>query len=153
MPPDFSDELSSVESALRTSGVHGALGVLNRRVPHRFTGIYRFDGDTLRNVALFDRWTPDQPDGADAPMGETFCAIVQKLDQPVQVTDGAQDERFPWMQANPVASYCGAPIRDAEGMAVGTLCHFDLEPCQAIATEVPLLEQAAALFRCALGQH
>lgn len=150
MLPDFSEELCSVETALRTDGLHGALRVLNGRTPFRFTGVYRFDGDTLRNVALYDRWTPDVPDGDDAPLGETFCAIVQKVNDPLEVTDGRRDARFPWMQANAVGSYYGAPIRDANGRAVGTLCHFDLDPCQALASEVPLLVQAAALFRPAM---
>jgi GAF domain-containing protein len=146
MLPDFRDELCSIEGALRTQGLHAALRLLNDRVPHRFTGVYRFDGATLRNVALFDRWTPNLEQGADAPMSETFCALVQKTDGPLEVTDGRKDERFPWMQSNAVASYCGAPIRDSAGRAIGTLCHFDLEPCQATASEGPLLVQAARLF-------
>jgi hypothetical protein len=150
MLSDFSDELSAIEAALQAGGVHAALRVLNARVPHRFTGVYRFDGGTLRNVALFDRWAPHLAQGADAPMSETFCALVEKTDGPLEVTDGRKDDRFPWMQSNAVASYCGAPIRNIEGRAIGTLCHFDLEPCQATASEGPLLVQAASLFRRAV---
>ena len=65
----MSDELTQVSEALRAGGLHAALALLNARTVHRFTGIYRYDGDTLRNVALFDRFAPDDVEhGADAPM-------------------------------------------------------------------------------------
>ena len=34
-----------------SDGVHAALRYLNSRTPHRFTGVYRYDGDVLRNMA------------------------------------------------------------------------------------------------------
>jgi len=146
MSPESPPDIALVQHALGAGGLHAALDVLNRRTPFRFTGVYRFDGDMLRNVALFDRWAPDSSEGADAPMHEAFCAITGRLDAPLEVTDGATDPRHPWMQQNAVRSYCGTPIHDGEGQAIGTLCHFDLQPCQAISSELPLLAQAATLF-------
>jgi GAF domain-containing protein len=139
-------DLQRLTSALNSGGLPAALRLLNARTPFRFTGVYRFDGDTLRNVALFDRWTPALTRGHDAPMNETFCAITAGTNEPLEVTDGHHDPRFPWMQANAVESYCGTPIRDAGGHAVGTLCHFDLKPCESISSELPLLAHAATLF-------
>ena len=123
----------------------GALQYLNGRTPFRFTGIYRFDGDTLRNVALFDRWSPESRQGADAPMSETFCAIVKQQGDAVQVSDGRTDPRYPWMAGNAVTCYCGALIRDATGDPVGTLCHFDLLPVEQPSSELALLRAAAPL--------
>ena len=137
----------ALEDALRDGGLGAALRLLNERTPFRFTGVYRFDGAMLRNVALFDRWTGAESPGADAPMDETFCGITGRIDQPLEVTDGEKDARFPWMQANAVRSYTGTPIRDGDGTAIGTLCHFDLQPCQSISSELPWLARAAALFR------
>lgn len=136
-----------LSSALTTGGLPAALQLLNARTPFRFTGIYRFDGTTLRNIALFDRWTPEQTQGEDAPMNETFCAITGHSDQPLEVLDGPHDPRFPWMHANAVESYCGTPIHDEQGLPIGTLCHFDLKPCQSVSSELPLLAHAATLFR------
>ena len=139
-----SPELSAFTAVLEREGLHGALRHLNARTPFRFTGVYAFGGETLRNVALFDRWNPQEAKGADAPMDETFCAIVGLTDGLLEVVDGRIDPRFPRMQKNAVQSYCGAPIRDESGTPVGTLCHFDLMPCQAPSAELPLLTAAAA---------
>jgi hypothetical protein len=140
-----SDELSRFQSELQGGGLFGALQYLNSRTPFRFTGVYRFDGDTLRNVVLFDRWTPESKRGADAPMSETFCAIVKQQGDAVQVSDGRSDARFPWMALNAVACYCGALIRDADGSPLGTLCHFDLQPVEQLTSELALLKAAAPL--------
>jgi predicted DNA-binding transcriptional regulator YafY len=51
------------------------------------------------------------------------------------------------MQDNAVAAYCGAPIRGEGGTPIGTLCHFDLQPCQAISSEVPVMVEAAKVLR------
>ena len=143
-------EILSLRAALRAGGLHAALGFLNARTAFRFTGLYRFDGDILRNVALYDRWSPREARGADAPMAQTFCAIVGQLHGPLEVSDGRNDRRFPWMQANAVVSYCGVPVLDADGKPVGSLCHFDLKPCQAATSELSLMVQAAELFRDAV---
>lgn len=68
-----SPELAEFRAALR-EGVHAALRYLNSRTPHRFTGVYRYDGEMLRNMALFDRFEPDQQRGGDIPMADgTLC--------------------------------------------------------------------------------
>jgi GAF domain-containing protein len=105
--------------------------------------VYVFDSKVLRNVALFDRWQPSSEKGANAPVDETFCAIVGRTDALLEVVDGRSDARFPHMRANAVQSYCGAPIRDESGRVVGTLCHFDLMPCQVPTAELPVLTAAA----------
>lgn len=151
MQEEDSAEFIQVQNALQAQGLHAALRILNSRTPFRFTGVYRFDGEVLRNVALFDRWAPEKRQGEDAPIAQTFCGIVGSVDQAVEVVDGRTDQRFPWMQGNPVVSYCGTPIRDAEGQVVGTLCHFDLKPVQSISSELPLLARAAELFEAHLA--
>lgn len=102
-------------------------------------------------MALFDRWFPDAKRGDDAPMQQTFCAIVGRTREPLKVTDGREDPRHPWMQGNPVQSYCGVPIRDAAGQVVGSLCHFDLKPCEVGGSELVFLDSVSALFSCHVG--
>jgi hypothetical protein len=134
-------------SELSRGGLRGALRALNQRAPHRFTGVYRFDGDMLRNVALFDRWNPDGEVGADAPMSETFCAIVPSQGVALEVSDGPSDERFPWMQDNAVVCYCGALLRDEAGEPWGTVCHFDVQRCEAARSHLPeLLAVAPSVY-------
>ena len=91
--------------AIAREDLHGVLARLNARVPFRFTGVYRFDGALLRNVALFDRLDPDLPRGCDAPLGETYCAITGRMNDALLVSDGRRDPRYAWMRANAVISY------------------------------------------------
>lgn len=60
-------ETSRFASQLQQHGVHAALRYLNDRTPHRYTGIFRFNGDVLRSEALFDRYHPSEQKGADTP--------------------------------------------------------------------------------------
>ena len=131
--------------------LHGVLARLNARVPFRFTGVYRFDGTLLRNVALFDRLDPALPRGADAPLGETYCAITGRMNDALLVSDGRRDPRYAWMRANAVISYCGVPIRSETGEPLGTLCHFDVAPWPPQGDEAGFLLCIADLFRGCLG--
>ncbi|RYY95819.1 MAG: hypothetical protein EOO24_22165 [Comamonadaceae bacterium] len=139
-------ELNAFAETLRTGGLHAALGLLNARTTHRFTGVYRYEGKWLRSIALFDRWNPELVQGSDAPMEETFCAIVPTQGLSLEVLDGPADPRFPWMHENAVVSYCGTLIQGDDGSPFGTLCHFDLNRCQAAASEFPLMMAATPLI-------
>jgi GAF domain-containing protein len=138
-------ELAALQHALDEHGLHAALAYLNSRTPFRFTGVYRFDAATLRNLCLFDRWSPDSTQGEDAPLPETFCAIVRRHPEGLEVDDGRTDERFPWMADNPVVCYCGTLLRGEDGVPYGTLCHFDVQRCQRSQQELALLQAAAPL--------
>jgi hypothetical protein len=127
--------------------LRAALELLNARTDFRFTGVYRFDGSTLRNVALYDRSHPELARGEDAPLGQTYCAITGRLNDVLLVSDGPRDRRYPWMHGNSVMAYCGVPIRSEFGHALGTLCHFDVQPCDARAAEATYLLCVADLFR------
>jgi hypothetical protein len=150
VPPTVDPRLSDASSLARlleSEGLPAVLKRLNSRTSFRFTGLYRFDGDVLRNVALHDRWNPDQLHGADAPLGQTYCAITGRLNDVLLVSDGPRDRRYPWMHGNSMVSYCGVPIRSEFGYALGTLCHFDEQPCDATAEEATFLLCIAEHFR------
>lgn len=144
--PEVGAALREFRSTLDFGRLHSALGLLNRRVPFRFTGVYRLGDATLHNVSLFDRWDTQITAGVDAPLGQTFCNIAGVTGQPLEVHDGRSDARFPSMQSNPVQAYAGAPIKNAAGVVIGTLCHFDVQPCQAPASELEILVAAAQVL-------
>ena len=127
--------------------VHAVLGLLNARTAHRFTGLYRFAPPQLHNVALYDAEAPDVRVGTDAPMRETYCAIVGARETTLGIADARTDGR---VQDHPardaVVSYCGALVRDRQGVAVGTLCHFDVVARPVPADEIPIMEAVAALL-------
>ncbi|NVO86464.1 hypothetical protein [Hymenobacter terrestris] len=138
-------EIAEFTALLQQQGVHAALAYLNYRTPHRYTGVWRFDGDMLRSEALFDRKMAAVRQGADAPMAATYCSLVGRTEAPVQILDATVDPQALGIET-PVISYCGALMRDGEGRAFGTLCHYDLQRCQERTTDQPLLAAAAQLL-------
>jgi hypothetical protein len=143
-------EIGEFTEALQRHGIHEALQYLNSRTPHRYTGVFRFDGDVLRNEALFDRYRADFRKGDDAPMAATYCALVGRQQAPLEINDATQDAHVKGLVDTPVISYCGVLIRDSNGKAFGTLCHYDLKRCQERTTDLPLLQAAAKLLYRAL---
>ncbi|MCB2376599.1 hypothetical protein LGH70_03340 [Hymenobacter sp. BT635] len=138
-------EISAFKDVLHRRGVPAALEYLNSRTPHRYTGLFRFDGGMLRNEALFDRNQPSVQQGEDTPMAATYCSLVGRGQAPVEILDAATDTQARGIET-PVASYCGVLIRDAQGQPFGTLCHYDLQRCQERTTDLPLLEAAADML-------
>jgi hypothetical protein len=138
----FDSSLEKFKSLLKNSGLHDALGFLSRRTPHRYTGVYKFDGETLRNLALYDGYDPKLIKGEDAPMAATYCSLVQTQGK-LEINDAQNDKRVKEIIITPVVSYCGVLIRDAEGNPFGTLCHFDMKRCQEPLLDFPMLEEAA----------
>jgi hypothetical protein len=143
-------EIAEFTKVLQQSGVHAGLRYLNTRTPHRYTGIFRFDGAVLRNEALLDRYEPALQKGDDVPMEATYCSLVGQQEAPLEINDATTDQRVLGKIDTPVVSYCGMLIRDYQGKAFGTLCHYDMNRCQERTTDVPLLEAAAGLLYRAL---
>jgi hypothetical protein len=140
------NELSEFTTLVQQHGVHAALVYLNRRTPHRYTGLFRFDGTVLRNEVLVDGNQPLVRQGDDTPMAATFCSLVGRQQAPLEILDAATDPQFGGLVETPVVSYCGVLIRDAQGQPYGTLCHYDMQRCQERTTDQPLLTAAAALL-------
>lgn len=129
------------DEVLSQSGVHGALEFLNARIPHRFTGVYRHDPPRMRNIRLYDRENPRLEVGGDVPMRESYCSIVVGRDRPFRTVDAREEELLrEHPSRDSTLSYCGVPLRDSDGRALGTLCHFDLEPQDVVEAETGMLE-------------
>jgi hypothetical protein len=139
------ETLAELVRTLESKGLHEGLRLLNNRTPHRFTGIYRYDGDMLRNLHLVDALTPELRTGADVPMGDAYCAIVGDTREPLVFEDARRDVRFTHKERSPVVCYCGVLLRDERGEPFGTLCHYDVMPCEAPTHDIPLLEAAAPI--------
>jgi hypothetical protein len=121
---------------------------VNSRTPHRFTGIFRFEPPLLRNELLVDAWDAHAPVLASAPLSDTFCGLVGQTGQAFQSSDVQVDSRLEHSHLKHVGveSYCGVPVRDTAGHTSGTLCHFDLKPCDIAIQELEFLASAAALL-------
>jgi hypothetical protein len=146
VPPPLAADLHEFVSCVRERGLRAALVHLNQRTPHRYTGVFRFDDDMLRSVALVDKWNADTTRGDDIPIAAAYCAHLHRTGEPLAVADGSTDSRVPWMANSPVMSYCGAVIGDPSGKPWGALCHFDTARCEAKGSDMPLLVAAAAIL-------
>lgn len=135
-------------------GLVEALGYLNARTRHRYTGVYRFEPPMLRCVALFDRENAALRSGCDVEMAETYCSIVGARGAPFATADAAQEEELVQHPARlSVLSYCGVPLFAPTGACIGTLCHFDDRPRLVPLGEMPLLDEAARAIAAHLAAH
>ncbi len=145
------DPTSRILAALEKDGLHAALRLLNERTPHRFTGIYRYDGDMLHNVILFDVHDPQLLRGSDIPMQHSYCALLP--DSPAGAIEFDDPRSDPPSMARahltPVVSYCGVLLVDAAGEPFGSLCHFDVNPCQPRTSDMAMLRALAPQFASA----
>lgn len=142
-----SRSLAACTSILETSGAAAAIQYLNAGVAHRFTAVFRIDGDTLRNQLLCDKLGEICPAFlAEVPLNTSFCQFVLQ-DGFFQTTNSTTDRR---LDGNPyqgvVVSYHGVPLQSVTGELWGTLCHFDLLELALPDAEFELLEQAAKLL-------
>lgn len=143
--------LDALHTALTRGGPDAALEYLNQGVPHRYTAIYRFDGELLRNMFLCDKLDQVRPDFLLAvPFKHSFCQFVLR-DQAFRTEDSRKDRR---LDGNPyqgvVISYHSVPLTTGDdGSLWGTLSHFDMKSLPLPDEEFELLERAADL----LGRH
>ena len=87
-----------------------------------------------------------RPEDLNAPRRLSLCGHVVANAQTMVVPDVAQDLRFaanPALKAEGLRFYAGAPMRDAGGHVLGTLCILDFEPRALTQREVRLLELMA----------
>jgi GAF domain-containing protein len=110
-------------------GIAAVLVELNRRVPHRYTAVYRLDdGQLLRNVELVDKSNELRPEFlAEVPLETSFCQFVLRQGR-FRTDDSSLDDR---LNGHPykgvMMAYHGVPVVDDGGSLIGTLCHFDVQ--------------------------
>ena len=62
---------------LELKGLEAGLSILNRRVPHRFTAIFKLDGAMMLNVAIIDKLGEVVPESFKViPFENSFCQFV-----------------------------------------------------------------------------
>lgn len=136
--------LEGVRRLLDEGDLRGAIILLNSLTSHRFTSLFRFDGEMLRNVVFFDRENPLHEHVDDVPVTASYCVFVRDGEGTFTVPDAACDPRVDGHPKQPVfRSYCGVPLIDAYGRMFGTICHFDFDPRPVEPATVALLESVA----------
>lgn len=124
-----------------------ALGYLNGLVGFRFTALYRRDDPQMWNVVLYDAEHPAAPQFPAVAQDETYCSMAMRQRDAFTVADAQRDARTAAHPARDVVrAYCGAPLYDADGEAIGTLCHFDFLPIESPPDTPALLREVSYLF-------
>lgn len=128
-------------------GLRAALIYLNGLTDFRFTALYRFDRDTLHNLAFYDRANPDVLTASDIPVLASYCVFVRDLQEQFATADSATDMRVGdhpkrWQ----VRAYCGVPLTDRNGNVFGSACHFNIEAIPTRDRDVELLEDLGRLL-------
>jgi hypothetical protein len=151
MQATYSDPMSQEEavrifaSVLQAEGLHAGLAFLNSRTPHRCTAVYKYAGQVMLNVLVFDRMDPENRSGIDVAAEDAYCAQVSRRGKAFEFRDTALLARGEQRPGNPVVCYCGVVIPDPKGAAWGTLCHYDFKPCEMRKSDIPLLEAVSRL--------
>lgn len=142
------DYLRQLKVILREQDVRAAMIFLNGLTEHRFTALYRFDKETLKNLYFFDRENPAQESTPDIPVMASYCVFVRDRHTSFATSDSLQDARVAGHPKRPeVQSYCGVPLRDTNGEMFGTICHFDFRPLPISDENVELMEAMAPLIK------
>jgi GAF domain-containing protein len=139
------------KATLEADGLRGAVRWLNDRVPYRFTAIFAFDGDMLRNICLVDKEDQAITNCSDQPITSSYCMYIHKSREIFSIEEALVDAR---VAVHPkratVQCYYGIPLFDSAGKMLGTVCHFDYTPIRVtedIATVLddlgPLIAEAA----------
>ncbi len=63
---------------LEAGGLWAAMRWLNDRVPYRFTAIFAFEGDSLRNIILVEKEDPSITNCADQPIMDSYCIYIRR---------------------------------------------------------------------------
>jgi hypothetical protein len=142
-----SPRIQAVHAALVARGVDGAIAELNAGVPHRYTGIFKLDGEWLRNTHMFDKLGEARPEALEAvALSESFCQIVLR-DGYFITENTAQDDRLNYSPFKGVVmSYHGVPLLNNFAQLGGTLCHFDMVEQSISDDEFLCLQEAAKII-------
>ncbi len=143
--------INAIQEALRTGGMMAGLRELNQGVPHRYSGIFKLDGDLLQNTHMFDKQGLPRPDGLQTVvLADSFCQIVLRDGYLLADHSGREPRLDASPYQNVVVAYHGVPILDNGGELAGTLCHFDMVEQGISDAEFACLQMAARLFASAL---
>src|SRR5258707_14767119 len=135
------------KSALEAGGLEAAMRWLNDRAPYRYTAIFAFEGEMLRNICLIDKENSNITNCSDQPITESYCMYIHRSRERFNVERALLDkrvERHP--KRHNVQCYYGIPLFDSDGKMLGTVCHFDSMPVRVTETVAEALDDLAPLI-------
>ena len=143
---DSFDDIAKFKAVLAEHGLPGALEFLNRRVPHRYTAVYRFDGSMVRNLGIHDRLGELASPLPPSPVENTLCQYVTA--QHAFVSDNVLEHKglVGHFQRGLTNAYVGLPLSRGPRHLYGTLCQMDPQAQKLSDSEYRFLEMVAPLL-------
>jgi signal transduction histidine kinase len=123
--------LSTTSFATTAELISTALNVLMDIVGTRSAFVAEITPEIMRVVDAHDRDGCGIPAGGVLPTTESFCQYVRASQEPVVVTDSAQDVRVRHVASRykyTIGAYVGVPLTLRDGSFYGTLCLLDPQP-------------------------
>lgn len=142
-------------ATIAAEGLWAAMRSLNAVSLYRFTAVFAFEGDSLRNVCLVDKEDANIKTCADQSITESYCIFVQRSGKPFSVEHALQDERVNGHPKQPsYQCYYGIPLIGRDGKLLGTVCHFDKEAVPVSGDVVMALDDLAPVIaEAAFGER
>jgi GAF domain-containing protein len=135
------------KTALKDDGLWAAMRWINDRVPYRFTAIFAFDGDMLRNICLIDKENQNITTCSDQPITESYCMYIRRSRERFSVEESSLDKRVAGHpKRQNVQCYYGIPLFGSKGEMLGTVCHFDSLPVRVTEEVATALDDLATLI-------
>jgi hypothetical protein len=132
------------KTIVNAEGLWAAMRWVNDRVPYRYTAIFAFDGDTLRNICLVDKENPEITHCGDQLITESYCIYIYRSGEGFSVEKALLDSR---VEGHPkrhsYQCYYGIPLISLDGKLRGTVCHFDISPVRVTENIVMTLDDLA----------
>jgi len=120
---------------------------LNGLTDHRFSAMYLFESELLKNLYFFDREEPARTGCPDIPVMASYCVFVRDSERMFVTADSLTDARvFGHPKRLEVRSYCGVPLVNEAGRMIGTICHFDARPLTISDQNVSLMEAVSDML-------
>jgi hypothetical protein len=139
--------LNDLIRTLEAQGLQAGLDYLNRRVPHRYTGIFELlDGVFYAREVVDKRGEPFPEAYKVVPFRDSFCPITVS-ESGFRTHDSANDACLDGIKNQGiVCSYVGLPLLRHVDDLYGTLCHFDVGTCAIGDEEFEYLKRASVLL-------
>jgi hypothetical protein len=135
------------KKTLAAGGLDAAMRWLNDRVPYRYTAIFAFEGEMLRNICLVDKENSAITHCSDQSITESYCMYIHRSGEHFKVEESALDKRVEdHPKRRSIQCYYGIPLFSAEGKMLGTVCHFDSMPVRVTEAVAEALDDLAPLI-------
>lgn len=135
-------ELFKFVELMERKNLHAAVTYLNSRTPHRFSAVYKFEGEVLKNICLVDKFDPSIKESENRLISNSYCSLLTSLMSIDMISNIPEENR---KLASQVEAYGGVLIMDEFGNPYGSLCHYDLKRCEVNTNDIPLLKKVAPL--------